>query len=370
MILAARDLTLWAIAALATAHALLAWPALPVPAVGGLCLLEALAVAAAAPMGTRLLAGLDAFGRGRVRVLLGVAHAAVVMLLPVAAGAAPPLLPRAALLLAWLQVPTLLLSTSESGLVASLMNATALVALTALHGGLPAASAVMCFVGSLAGLLVVDHWARMLAAYPHTRAPGSGVVVRNAFKLVLPVAMGTSLVFLVHPPRPAESVLVAVRQGIRAEPLGAAHRFLLLALLLGGGGILAVVRIFRHKSASAAPTTEALEVLTLSDETLPIAPPEAAVPYTGARGRVLRAYLRFLAEAARRVVRRHPHETPREFARRVGEPARAVGTLSELFMVARYGAGEPSDTEAAAAEQAESEIRAAFRGRSRSTRAR
>jgi hypothetical protein len=49
-----------------------------------------------------------------------------------------------------------------------------------------------------------------------------------------------------------------------------------------------------------------------------------------------------------------------EFARRVGEPRRPLRSLTELFMAARYGAAEPTELEAAAAERAAGEIRAAW----------
>ncbi|HET7291993.1 MAG TPA: DUF4129 domain-containing protein [Vicinamibacteria bacterium] len=361
--LAARDLLLWALSVLTAAHALLAWQAAPAAAVGGLALLQGLALSVAPLVGSRVFSGLDAVGRGRVRVLLGLLHAGLVLVTPLVVGAAPALLPRAALLLAWLQVPTLLLAASEAGALAALMNAGALVALTALHGGLAAASVVTGFLPLLSGFLVFDHWARTLAAHPRARVPALRFVGARALSLAWPVAAGTVAFFLLVPPRPAESVLVAASRGVRAEPMGVAHRFLILSLLLGGGGILTAVRLFRRSPRGAAPSLEALEALPLEDEALPPEPAPPLVPHAGARGRILRAYLRFLSDAARRVPRRHPFETAREFARRVGEPVRPLRTLTELFMGARYGADEPTERDAVAAEGAASEIRGAWRRR-------
>lgn len=365
MILAARDLLLWALAVLTAAHTLLAWQAMSPAGVGGLALLLALALSAAAPVGSRVLASLDAVGRGRARILLGLAHAALVLVAPLAVGAAPALLPRAALLFAWLQGPTLLLAASDSVVLASLMNAAVLVVLAALHGGFPAASAATCFLSLLAAFLVFDHWARTLSVHPRVRVPAFRFVARQALGLMIPVALGSATLFLVFPPRPAEAVLVGASRSVRAEPLGAAHRFLIFSLLLGGGGIVTAIRLFRRDPKGAAPLVEALEVLSLEDELLPPEPTAPIVPHAGPRGRILRAYLRFLADAERSVVRRHPPETPREFARRLGEPARPLRSLSELFMGARYGEDEPSETEALVAERAADEIRAAWRGRGR-----
>lgn len=363
MILAARDIALWALAVLPPAHALLAWRAASPAVVGLLGVLCALGQGAALPVGSRVFAGLDAVGGGRARILLGFAHAGLVLMAPLAAAAAPALLPRVALLIAALQPLALLLAASESGVLAALMNAGGLVALAALHGGLPAASAATCFLLVLPLFLTLDHWARSLAAHPRVRVPPFRVVLREALGLALPAALAIAVFFLLVPPRPAESVLVAVAHGVRAEPIGAVHRFLIFALLLGGMGILTVVRIFRRSPKGAAPTVEPLEAIPLEDEALPVEATPPAVPHTGARGRILRAYLRFLADAARGVARRHPPETPREFARRVREPSRPIGSLTELFMDARYGAEEPDEHDAFDAERAAEEIRATWRRR-------
>ncbi|HJS58088.1 MAG TPA: DUF4129 domain-containing protein [Vicinamibacteria bacterium] len=366
MILAGRDLALWSLAVLMAAHALLAWQAAAPPVVGLLGLLFALALSAATWLGSWAYVGLDAVGRGRARILLKLVHGALVVTTPLAVGAAPALVPRAALLFAWLQVPTLMLAASETGVLAALMNAALLATLTALHGGLPAASAVTCFLFVLPLFLAFDHWARTLAAHPRVRVPAFGVVLRQALGLALPVAFGTAAFFLVLPPRPAESLLVAATRGVRPEPIGAAHRFLILSLLLGGIGILAAVRILRREGKAEAPSVEMLELLPLGDEPLPPEPERPLVPHAGSRGRILRAYLRFLADAARTVARRHPPETPREFAQRLREPGRPIRSVTELFMAARYGPAEPSEADARAAEDAGDEIRAAWRRRRRS----
>jgi putative flippase GtrA len=360
VILAGRDLLLWALACFGATHALLAWRAMAPAAAAGLAVLYALALGAAGPIGSRLHAGLGGLGRGRARILLGLAHAALVLIAPLAVGAAPALLPRAALLFAWLQLPALLLAVSETALLAVLMNAGVLVLLAALHGGLPAASAVSGFVSLLAAFLVVDHWALTLAAHPRVRAPAWGVVARQALSLALPVGLGSAALFLLFPPQPAEFALATPGRSDPAQPLGAAHRLLILTLFLGGAGIVTAVRLFRKDPPGAAPLVEAPELLSVEDEALPAPQPAAPVTLAGPRGRILRAYARFLGDAARRALRRHPPETPLEFARRVGEPMRPLQALTELFMGARYGAAEPAEPDAVAAERAAREIRAAW----------
>jgi hypothetical protein len=361
VILGARDLALWSLAVLSASHALLAWRATEPAAIGVLGLLFALALGAAVPLGSRAYAGLDAVGRGRARILLGLAHGALVAATPIAVGAAPALLPRAALLFTLLQVAALMLAASEPGVLAVLMNAAVLTALAALHGGLSAASAVTCFLSVLPLFLAFDNWARTLAAHPRARAPAFRIVLRQALGLALPASLGAAVFFMLLPPRPAESLLLAATRTVRAEPIAAAHRFLILSLLLGGIGILAAVRILRRVPKGAARTVEALEMLPLDDEPLPQEPAQPAVPHTGPRGRILRAYLGFLAAAARSVARRQPSETPRELARRARAPSRPIGTLTELFMSARYGGAQPSEADALAAENAALEIRAAWR---------
>jgi hypothetical protein len=65
--------------------------------------------------------------------------------------------------------------------------------------------------------------------------------------------------------------------------------------------------------------------------------------YAAARGRVIRAYVRFLTRARRRGLRLEPFLTPKEIERRVRRPEGPLEVLTGLFMDARYGPDEPGE---------------------------
>jgi hypothetical protein len=90
--------------------------------------------------------------------------------------------------------------------------------------------------------------------------------------------------------------------------------------------------------------------------------------YAPARGRVIRAYLRFLSRAREAGFRIEPSLTPREIQDRVRRPEDPIDRLTGLFMDARYGPDEPA---AEAVRSAEAASRAAclqMRVRPRATR--
>jgi hypothetical protein len=81
--------------------------------------------------------------------------------------------------------------------------------------------------------------------------------------------------------------------------------------------------------------------------------------YAPARGRVVRAYLRFLARAREAGFRLERHLTPGEIQDRVRRPADPLAILTALFLDARYGPDEPSTD---AVHRAETESRAVCAG--------
>jgi hypothetical protein len=74
--------------------------------------------------------------------------------------------------------------------------------------------------------------------------------------------------------------------------------------------------------------------------------------YAPARGRVIRAYLRFLSRAREAGFRLEPHLTPREIQDRVRRPEDPIERLTGLFMDARYGPDEPGAETVRSAEAA------------------
>jgi hypothetical protein len=92
--------------------------------------------------------------------------------------------------------------------------------------------------------------------------------------------------------------------------------------------------------------------------------------YTPSRGRVIRAYLRFLARAREAGFRLERNLTPPEIQDRVRQPEDALATLTRLFMDARYGPDEPASQAVRQAEAAASEVCSNLRGRPRLVRPR
>ena len=116
-----------------------------------------------------------------------------------------------------------------------------------------------------------------------------------------------------------------------------------------------------RKACQRVPPSEAVEAEREDEAALP-EPHAASRPLpTGARGRVIRAYLRFLGGVAGRRLRRRADQTPLEIAAELREPQTPLGTLTSLFMSARWGPREPSDADARAAEAACASVLAASR---------
>jgi len=96
------------------------------------------------------------------------------------------------------------------------------------------------------------------------------------------------------------------------------------------------------------------------EEPLPEPPGVARPVYQGRRGRIVRAYVNVLARARQRGFPWRPSQTPADIAARLSAPAGPVGTLTELFVGARYGPDEPSEAQAAAAERAAQAVAASL----------
>jgi hypothetical protein len=105
----------------------------------------------------------------------------------------------------------------------------------------------------------------------------------------------------------------------------------------------------------------------LAEEVLePTAPDDPR--YAPARGRVIRAYLRFLAGAGQAGLRLERTLTPREIQDRVRQPEDPLRALTGLFMDARYGPDEPAPQAVLRAEAASRDVCSSLRVRPRASR--
>jgi hypothetical protein len=129
------------------------------------------------------------------------------------------------------------------------------------------------------------------------------------------------------------------------------------------------MRWLRGRGEEAPPLVELVEGRVEAEELLePFALEEAR--YDPARGRIIRAYLRFLSRARETGFRLGRHLTPREIQDRVGGPEEGLDTLTRLFMDARYGPHEPGSEAVRSAEAASRTVCSRLHARLRTRRRR
>jgi len=282
----------------------------------------------------------------------------------VAALAAPVLAAKAATGLALLQVAVLLACEALSLELVALWGALVLAILAAAGGGLPAFVSLPGFVLFASIFLSLDYVTRRLLAWPSVPAPALGRVLTGALRaLAVPVfLLATALVFL---PPPSLEGLAGGRGPAFAGEVQRAYRWLALLAVLGGGATLVVMRWLRGGGGDESPAlVELPESHVLAEEILePPAPDDPR--YAPARGRVIRAYLRFLARAGQAGLRLERTLTPREIQDRVRQPQDPLRALTSLFMDARYGPDEPAPEAVLRAEAASRDVCSRLRVRPR-----
>ncbi|HEY2945748.1 MAG TPA: DUF4129 domain-containing protein [Vicinamibacteria bacterium] len=354
-ILAARSVALYALSFHAAASALLAWRTSDAAWLG-LC---AIGLALAQILGESFAgvvdAGLEGTGRLRLRVTAAAAYGGLVVL-ALAAGVGTRearLLGQEALLFTVLQAAFLLLADLGRTHLGPVANALVLVVLASLGGGVVAAAAVTGGLALLGLFLALDHSARVLQAYPAGRADLLGATLRRAAVSLAPVVIGLTIFFVLSPPRPLPRMRFAASvPRTRDEELSLAYRRLVVFALAGSGLVFGIVRLLRRDRDRRPPLEEALPLERGADEALPEPPPPARRSYRGRRGRIVRAYVSVLARAGESGFRSRPSQTPSDIAVLLPAPPGPLGTLTELFVGARYGPDEPSEEQAAAAERA------------------
>jgi hypothetical protein len=147
-----------------------------------------------------------------------------------------------------------------------------------------------------------------------------------------------------------------------AAEIATAYQALSVLGLLGGAGLYAIARLLRRaRRSTEPPLPEAIEARSQDEARVEMPEAEESVASRGRRGRVVRAYVAFLKEAARLAQRRRPSQTPAEYAAALGEPAGPLARLTRLFVAARYGPVEPEEDEAREAERTAQAVVTALR---------
>jgi hypothetical protein len=358
----ARSLALYLLSLHAVVHAQLAWRARNPWEVAnwGVTLWGALLLGEW--LGPRLLPLVEAVGRGRVRAAATLGYTGLVLLAPPLVAGDAALVVRDVALFSWIQPALLLMAESERGRVGAVENALVLVVFASLRGGALATLAVVGFVVLLAGVLALEHVLRTLGAYPRARPPAAWVPLREAASLALPVAIALAGVLILLPPQPYRAAEAVLPAPMAAAEIATAYQALSVLGLLGGAGLYAIARLLRRaRRSTEPPLPEAIEARSQDEAGVEMPEAEESVASRGRRGRVVRAYVAFLKEAARLAQRRRPSQTPAEYAAALGEPAGPLARLTRLFVAARYGPVEPEEDEAREAERTAQAVVTALR---------
>ncbi len=363
---AARLVALYLLSLLAAAGADLAWrpPSLPRLAA------HAAGLGLAVGLGSLVPDALSATGtaalRARARLVALLFFPLPGLLALAVAVATPRLAGQAAAALALLQVAVLVVAEALALEVLVLWGALALTLIAALAGGLPA---LVGLTGSLvlaALFFSLDHVLRRLAAWPGTPAPAVRAVFAGALRAVAAPAVLLAAALLLLP-APSPGSLAGRGTAVLRPEVRRAYQWLALVALAGGAGVTLLVRWLRGGGSEAPPLVELAESRVEAEEALePDAFDDAR--YAPARGRVIRAYLRFLSRAREAGFRLESHLTPREIQDRVRRPEDPIDRLTGLFMDARYGPDEPRAEAVRSAEAASRTVCALIRARPRTRR--
>jgi len=356
---AARLIALFLVSLVAASSADLAWSAPGVPRL----LARAGTLGLALFLGRLLPDALSAVGaagvRRRARLLAFVLVPLPSLLALAVAMAAPPLAARAASALALLQVTVLLLSEALGLELLALWSAFMLVLVAALGGGAPGAIALTGFLALTGVFFSLDHVIGRLTAWPSVPPPALGLLLRDALRMVAAPVVLLGLALALLPSSPVVE-LPGGRSGTLAGPeLRRAYLWLILVAMAGAGTMTLALRWLRGRGSDTPPLVEMTESHVLAEEILE--PVFDDVCYAAGRGRVIRAYLRFLARAREAGFRLEWHLTPREIQGRLGRVEDGLAALTGLFMDARYGPDEPAPEAIRRAEAASRAICAGLR---------
>jgi len=343
----ARMVALFLLSLLTASSAELAWGAPNVPRL----LARAGALALALVLGHLLPEALSAVGaagvRRRARLLAFVLVPLPGLFALTVAMAAPPLAGRAAAALALLQVGVLLLTEALGLELLALWSALLLALVAALGGGLPAPIALTGFLALTGVFFSLDQAIEKLSAWPGVPAPALALVLQDAVRtLAAPVLLlGLALALLSGPatlgPAYPRGDLQGGASGSLARPeVRRIYLWLVLVAMAGAGTMTLALRWLRGRGSDTPPLVEMPESHVAAEEILD--PAQDDMRYAAGRGRVIRAYARFLARVREAGFRLGGHLTPREIEGQVLRPEGPLADLTALFMDARYGPDDPS----------------------------
>lgn len=246
------------------------------------------------------------------------------------------------------QIAFLALPRLGHGYVPILANSQLLCCLTALVGGPFTVTSVIGVVVLVVVFLAVDHRVRR-------RAP-SGPGVRRALGLSFLLGVGLLGVFLIAPPRPHPSLSLEAfgTAGLPSDEVIESYAKIALLAALGIGAILFVRWLLKDDEEEDAGRVELPRPRERSmRRRAPSGGVLVPVDATGDRGKLIRRYLRFLNQAARKGAEREPAWTPAEHARRLPAAARR---LAELFVRARYSREHVSPDDVRQADEAARDV--------------
>jgi Domain of unknown function (DUF4129) len=346
-----RALALYLASVLTAMAALVAWPWAASLVTALLVAPAAAAALVAGELAAPSVAEAQRTWRARGRLLFAIAYAAMIAIALFVASAVPEpaVFARQAVVFAALQPAFLLIAGAMADVRLALVNSLVLVVLASLRGGLVAALAAIAVFVLIALFLLADNAVRILGAYAARRGPATELVWRDGLSLIAPVTAVLALMLALAPPQPWAGV--RWRSGPPTDLPRQVYALIFFVSLVGAGAVGLAVQFLRRRQRLPPPAEDAVDVVAVEDEVLPEARPSRRALIPGARGAVVRAYVTFLAAAARLGRPRPADATPAEYAVSLGRVA-GLSRLTELFMDARYGPDEPLPQSVAAAETA------------------
>jgi hypothetical protein len=361
---AARLVTLYLVSFLAGASADLAWRLPSPPRLAAYLVLPGLVLVAGRFL-TEALSALGSSGvRRRARLLVLVLVPLPTLLAAMVAWGFPALGGDVASALALLQGAFLLLAEALGLELLVLWGAFVLAIVATAGGGLLGAVALTALLVLAAVFFALDHAVTRLAVWPGAPAPSLGLVLGEALRLVAgpAVLLGVALAALPSS-MSGESKPLLGRGALSVSTPEVRHAYVWLILLAfaGMGSLVLVFQWLRGRRTGARPLVERAVTHVEAEEALDPAPADPG--YAAPRGRVIRAYLRFLGRAREAGFRLEASLTPREIESRVRQPAAPLDVLTSLFMDARYGPDEPGPESVREAEGASRAVCSSLRRR-------
>lgn len=313
----------------------------------------------------------DRAGRSRFQMLGWVSYGFVLLLVGggIMAGARGEQAVRnGAGILRLAQIAFLLFAGLGRGYIGAIVNAFVLTCLAALGGGAAATMSIVSHAGLLVFFLVADYHARLFTDYPVEQPPDAGSVLVRAVVAAGALMVAVSTVFFFVPCEPYAPLVgpKAASLGVSRDQVWEIVRNLIGLMVLAGLAFWLVLRLGggRGREGGELPPAGVSARRRTELGTVSSPPPDVAHPQ-GWRAQIVKLYVRLAERLSRMGVRRSPAQTPLEFARKLA-PVPAAESLTDVFMRARYGDRDLTESDFSSASQASSRILDHFRGGRRS----